>query len=207
MPETRQERRLTRGPPSQVQPAAPDWRGGEHPHIGGACSPQRGRRSRSARAPAPPSSRSSSSARNSSVGSAPRIGSRLKLRLSYSANERVREGWQRFKWHGALGWFDEWRGVFTAHGGEAAHLIPLLGAPIWQKLSVERRRAASERARALSSTRAFARTRPRRILVQRGGGPLCIEILSGLVRCRGRAVDGARTCSPFGRRGCFVSPL
>ena len=87
------------------------------------------------------------------MGSSLRIGSRSKLRLSYSANERVREGWQRFKWHVTLGWFGERRGAITAHGAEAAHLIPPLGAPIWQKLSVERRRATSESARGLPTAR------------------------------------------------------
>ena len=78
------------------------------------------------------------------MGSSLRIGSRSKFRPSYSANERVREGWQWFKWQCALGWLAERRGAITAHGAEAAHLIPLLGAPIWQIWSLERRRAASE---------------------------------------------------------------
>ena len=89
VPKTRQERRLTRAPPTQVQPAAPDWRGGEQPNDGGARAPERRRRSRSARATASPGSRSSSSARWSSVGSSLRIGSRSNLRLSSSAKERI----------------------------------------------------------------------------------------------------------------------
>ena len=75
---------------------------------------------------------------------APRIGSRSNLRLCYSANERVTVSQQWFKWHGGLGWFAHRRGVIAACWAEATHLIPLLRAPTWQILSVERRRAASE---------------------------------------------------------------